>query len=125
MEVEDLPEIGDLILKSVEDVVRRSELSGVRFSLSEESCDAALALACRDAADRAERAADSLAEALDVVRGGLIGAVEYPVSSFSYGPPNTDRCGGQFQDPRALLSFDADPVIQVAVQLQIDYAIVE
>ena len=50
--MDDLPEIGDLILDAVEDVVRRSERSGVRFSLSEENCERALAVARQEAAVR-------------------------------------------------------------------------
>ena len=115
VEVADLPAIGELILDAVEDVLRRSENSGVRFGLSEENCNAALALGSRDA--------DGLAEALGVVRGGVVGVVEYGLSGFSYGPPGTETCGGQFQDPYALLPFDAEPRIEVAVQLQISYAI--
>ena len=45
--VSDLPEIGERILDSVEEVLRRSASSGVRFGLSEESCNASLALARR------------------------------------------------------------------------------
>ena len=122
VEVEDLPEIGDLILDAVEDVVRRSERSGVRYSLSEESCDAALKLGRRDAVARAELDSHDLAEALGVVRGSAVGVVEYLVSSFSYGPSSADRCGGQFQDRYALMPFDAEPKIQVSVLLQITYA---
>ena len=45
VQIADLPEIGDLILDAVEDVIRRSERSGVRFSVSGQSCDQALAAA--------------------------------------------------------------------------------
>ena len=120
--VADLPEIGDLILDAVEDVLRRSEHSGVRFSLSEENCDRALALARRDAISQIDRKADDLAAALGMVRGGVVGAVEDPLSNFGYGPASTDRCGGLFQDPYALLSFDAEPNIDVVSQLQITFA---
>ena len=120
--VADLPEIGDLILDAVEDVLRRSEHSGVRFSLSEENCDRALALARRDAISQIDRKADDLAAALGMVRGGVVGAVEDPLSNFGYGPASTDRCGGLFQDPYALLSFDAEPNVDVVSQLQITFA---
>ena len=125
VEIADLPEIGERILDAVEDVVRRSQNSGVRFSLLEESCDAALALDRRDAAIQAEKDADGLAEALGVVRGGVVGVVEYTLSGFGYGSPGIDSCGAQLQDPNALLPFDAEPNIQVSVQLQISYAIPE
>ena len=122
VKVEDLPEVGERILDAVEDVIRRSQLSGVRFSLPEENCDRALALERQEAALQAERNADDLAEALGVVRGGLIGVVEYPASSFGYGPLSSDRCGGQFQEPYALLPFDAEPKIDVSLQMLITYA---
>ncbi len=121
--VADLPEVGDLILDAVEDVLRRSENSGVRFSLSEESCNAGLALARRDAAPHADKDADGLAEAIGVVRGSVVSAVEYSPGGLNYGPTGTETCGGQFQDPNALLPLDAEPKIEVAVQLQISYAI--
>ena len=123
VEVADLPEIGERILDAVENVLRRSENSGVRFSLLEASCNSVLAQGRRDAALQAEKDADGLAEALGVVRGGVVGVVEYALSGFSYGPPSTETCGGQFQDPNALLPFDAEPKIEVSVQLQISYAI--
>ncbi len=121
--VADLPEIGDVILGAVEDVLRRSEHSGVRFSLSEESCNAGLALARRDAALQTDKNADGLAEAIGVVRGGVVSVVEYPLGGFNYGLTSTEACGGQSQDPNALLPFDAAPKIEVAVHLQIGYAI--
>ncbi len=121
--VADLPEIGDVILGAVEDVLRRSEHSGVRFSLSEESCNAGLALARRDAALQTDKNADGLAEAIGVVRGGVVSVVEYSLGGFNYGLTSTEACGGQFQDPNALLPFDAEPKIEFAVQLQIGYAI--
>ena len=121
--VADLPEIGERILDSVEEVLRRSENSGVRFGLSEESCNAGLALARRDAASQADKDADGLAEAIGVVRGGVVSVAEYSLGGFNYGLTSTEACGGQFQDPNALLPFDAEPKIEVAVQLQIGYAI--
>ena len=122
VQIEDLPEIGDLILGAVEDVVRRSERSGVRFGLSEENCDRALALARRDAISQIDRKADDLAAALGMVRGGMIGAVEDPLSRFGYGLDSTDRCGGLFPDPYALLAFDAEQSVDVVLPLQITFA---
>ena len=123
--VADLPNIGERILDAVEDVLRRTQNSGVRFSLLDESCNAALAMGRRDAALLAEKDADGLAEAIGVVRGGVVGVLEYGLSGFSYGAPSTETCGGQFQDPYALLPFDAEPRIDVAIQLQVSYAISE
>ena len=125
VEIADLPEIGERILDAVEDVVRRSQNSGVRFSLLEESCDAVLALGRRNAALQAAGDADGLAEALGVVRGGVVGVVEYPVNGFNYRAPGVETSGGQLQDPYTLLPFDAEPRIEVAVQLQVGYAISE
>ena len=121
--VSDLPEIGERILDSVEEVLRRSESSGVRFGLSEESCNASLALARREAAPQADKDADGLAEAIGVVRSGVVSVVEYSLGGLNYGSTGTETCGGQFQDPNALLPFDAEPEIEVAVQIRIGYAI--
>ena len=121
--VADLPEIGERILDSVEEVLRRSENSGVRFGLSEESCNAGLALARRDAASQADKDADGLAEAIGVVRGGIVSVAEYSLGGFNYGSTSTATCDGQFQDHNALLPFDAEPKIEVAVQIRTGYAI--
>ena len=122
VQMEDLPEIGDLILGAVEDVVRRSERSGVRFGLSEENCDEALGLARLDAISQIDRKADDLVAALGMVRGGVVGAVEDPFSRFGYGLDSTDRCGGLFPDPYALLAFDAEQSVDVVLPLQITFA---
>ena len=122
VELHELPEIGNDIEAAVENVLRRVERSGVRFSLAEETCDGALALARREAIRQAERSAADLADALGVILGSVTGAVEFPSSSF--GPPISDGCGiGQFRDPYALSPFDAEPQIDVSVQLQITYSI--
>ena len=122
VQIGDLPEIGDLILNAMEDVIRRSEHSGVRFTLSEENCDEALGLARLDAISQIDRKADDLVAALGMVRGGVVGAVEDPFSDFRYGPGSADRCGGLSQDPYALLSFDAEPSVDVVLPLQLTYA---
>ena len=122
VQIGDLPEIGDLILNAMEDVIRRSERSGVRFTLSEENCDEALGLARLDAISQIDRKADDLVAALGMVRGGVVGAVEDPFSDFRYGPRSADRCGGLSQDPYALLSFDAEPSVDVVLPLQLTYA---
>ena len=115
VQIGDLPEIGDLILNAIEDVIRRSEHSGVRFTLSEENCGEALGLARLDAISQIDRKADDLVAALGMVRGGVVGAVEDPFSDFRYGPGSADRCGGLSQDPYALLSFDAEPSVDVVL----------
>ena len=122
VQIGDLPEIGDLILNAMEDVIRRSEHSGVRFTLSEENCDEALGLARLDGIPQIDRKADDLAAALGMVRGGVVGAVEDPFSDFRYGPGSADKCGRLSQDPYALLSFDAEPSVDVVLRLQLTYA---
>lgn len=122
VQVEDLPEIGDLVLEAVEDVLGRSEASGVRFSV--EDCNGALALARREAIPLAAAGVDDLAQALGVNRGSVIAALEYPLNNF--GPPKLlpDRCSSQLNSYSSLLPFDtAEPEIQVSVGLQITYAI--
>jgi hypothetical protein len=98
-------------------------VGGVRFGLSEESCNASLALARRDAAPQADKNADGLAEAIGVVRGGVVSVVEYALVGFNHGATGNETCGGQFQDTTALLPFDAEPQIDVAIQQRIGYAI--
>lgn len=122
-----LPEIGEKIVVAVEGVLGRSQASGVRFSLSEENCGPALALARRAAIPRAAKSADDLAAALGVKRGGVMGAVEYP-ASFGFNPFSSDRCGsggfdGPYGEPSALLPFDAEPKTEVSVHLQVTYAL--
>ena len=48
---------------------------------------------------------------------------EYSLGGFNYGSTSTATCDGQFQDHNALLPFDAEPKIKVAVQIRIGYAI--
>ena len=67
VQIEDLPEIGDLILDAVEDVIRRSERSGVHFSVSGQNCDHALAAARKEAITQAK--------GLGLVRGEIIAAL--------------------------------------------------
>ncbi len=121
VEVKDLPEIGDLVLDAVEDALGRSEASGVRFSVAD--CDGALALARREAILLAEAGTDDLAQALEVNRGSVIAALEFPLNNFGPSELLLDRCSSQL-DPYSLLPFDtAEPEIQVSVGLQITYAI--
>ena len=65
VEIDDLAAKGDPIVEAIEEVVRRSETFGLRFSLSEENCEQAVSLARREAVHRQPRkAADDLADAL-------------------------------------------------------------
>ena len=125
VDMNDLPEIGDRILKGVEDVLRRTEITGVRFSLSEANCDQAQGLARQEAVPQADKSARALAEALGVGLGVISGGVEYPANNFGGFPLGTG-CGGEqplspYEIP--LMPFDADPKIEIVTQLQITYAI--
>ena len=68
----------------------RFDSHGLRFALYESSCEQALSEARREAVPAAEDTADDLAEALDVQRGAVIGAVEGRSDSFQgyYIPTN-------------------------------------
>ena len=123
VQIADLPEIGDLILDAVEDVVRRSERSGVRFGVSGQNCDQALAAARQEAITQAEGDSLDLAKALGLVRGGIIAAFESPANSFGPGLPSLDKCGGgqfhPYQTP--LIPFDAAPEVEVSLRMRITY----
>lgn len=127
VELDELAEKGEPILDAIEQVIRRYESHGVTYSLTEENCEAALALARREAIPRAERAADDLAEALGVERGTVIGALEYPPTNLAYGfsslsGVNSHTCGAQAPSPYPnVVPFDAEPEIEVTVGLQITY----
>lgn len=114
------------ILDAVESVVRRYESYGVLYVLTEENCDKALSLARREAIPRAKRAADDLAEALEVSRGAVIGALEYPLTGPVYGLSGFDirACGAQSSSPYpSTVPFDAEPQVEVVVGLQITYGL--
>lgn len=125
VQISQLPQVGQLVREAVEAVLGRSESHGVHFSLSQEKCDQALALARREAVPQADKTAADLAEALSIKRGNIAGAAEPPFSNFAYGPINPDACGNQFQDPYfiEIKPFDAAPKVEVAVSLQVSYTI--
>ena len=119
-----LDELKKAIIDAVEEVIRRSESYGVLYGLSEENCESALSLARREAIPAAERAADDLAEALAVVRGDVMGALEYPLVNLAYGFASAGdlSCGSQSPSPYPnLVPFDAEPEVEVSVGLQITY----
>jgi uncharacterized protein DUF541 len=125
VQINELPQIGQLVLDAVEAVLGDSESHGVHFSLSQEKCDQALALARRQAVPQADKTAADLAEALSIKRGSIVEAVESPFMNFAYGPINLDACGLQFQDPYVVEvePFDAEPKAEVAVGLQVSYGV--
>ena len=126
VELDELVEKREPILEAVEQVIRRYESHGVIYSLSEENCEGALSLARREAIPRAERAADDLAQALEVSRGTVIGALESPLTTSVYGLAGLSPygCGAQESSPYPnLVPFDAEPEVEVTVGLQITYSI--
>ena len=125
VQINELPQIGQSVLDAVEAVLGDSESHGVHFSLSQEKCDQALALARREAVPQIDKTAADLAEALSIKRGSIVGAVESPFTNSAYGPINLDACGLQVQDPYfvEVEPFDAEPKAEVAVGLQVSYAI--
>src|SRR5918999_86118 len=116
VQISDLPQVGQSVLNAVEAVLGRSESHGVHFSLSQEKCDQALALARRQAVPQADKTAADLADALRIKRGSIVGAVESPLPTLAYSPINLDVCGLQFQDPYVVEvePFDAEPKAEVA-----------
>ncbi len=126
VELSELAALGEPILDAVEEVVRRSESHGVRYSLSAENCDRALSLARREAVPATEKAGDDLAEALGVERGTVIGALEYPPPNLEYRLPGVDiePCAGLSGDPYSgPAPFDAEAEVEVSVNLQVTYRI--
>ena len=122
--VAEVATMGESILDAVEEVVRRSESFGVRFSLTESNCEQAISLARREAVPAAEKAADDLADALGMQRGDVLGALEYPLESSRFLPFGSapGPCGGQDAFPYgALLPFDSNPKVEVSVGLQVAY----
>ena len=129
VQLDELEEKSDQILDAVEEVIRRLESYGVLYTLTEENCEKALALARREAIPRAERAAGDLAQALEVTRGAVIGALEHSLTNnlgYGYGIAgvNTYSCGAQASSPYpSVVPFDAEAEVEVAVALQITYSI--
>ena len=126
VEVDEYANRGDAIVDAVEEVVRRSESYGVRFGLSRENCDRAVSLARREAVPAAEEAVNDLADALELERGEVIGALEYPLQNLPYGLPGVglDPCIGQNTHRFVpLLPFDSEPEVDVSVGLQVSYRI--
>ena len=123
VDLDEVAEKREPILEAVAEAIRRYESYGVVYGLSEKSCEAALSLARRDAIPRAERAADDLADALEVERGMVIGALEQPTTaSIYYGLVDIGdhQCGSLGS---GIVPFDAKPEVEVAVGLQITYSL--
>ncbi len=126
LELDGLEEKATLVVDAVEEVVRHSESSGVRYTLTKENCDLALALARREAIPSAETAANDWAEALDLALGAVTGVLEYPltVSPYFAFNPDADSCGSSSPDPYAnIVPFDSEQEVQVSIAMQITYRI--
>lgn len=130
LELEDLVEKASQVVEAVEEVIRRAESSGVRFALTEENCDHALALARRKAIPSVEKAADDLAGALEVAIGGVTAALEYPLTVSPYGQAGlaAETCGSPTSDRLRdvfgnLETFDSEQEVEVSVGLQVTYSI--
>ena len=124
--VEEYADAGEGIVAAIEKVVRRSESTGVRFSLSDENCEWSVSLARREAVPMAEGAAADLAEALGLERGEVIGALEYPLQDLAYGLPGAGLSGCTSLNANRfspLLPFDSDAEVEISVGLQVSYAI--
>ena len=125
--VDEYADAGEAVVDAIEKVVRRSESFGVRFALSEESCDLALSLARWEAVPAARKAARDLADALELaLLGEVMGALEYPLQNVPYGLPSGENlaCSGQGSYTYTpLLPFDSEPEVEVSVGLQVSYRI--
>jgi hypothetical protein len=127
--VEQLPQVGNLVLDAVHGILGRSDSHGVRFGLSPAKCDQALALARRQAVAQAAKISNDLAQVVGLQRGGAKGVLEYPFYGFSYGPESSlNRCSSESTDPYgglALEPFDAKPEREVGVSLHVTYVTAE
>jgi hypothetical protein len=116
-----LPQIGEQILDAIEGVLGRSEHYGVRFGLTPGKCEQALIQVRRQAVARANESAGGLAQALGIQQGGITAAAEYPFDY--YGSTSSEGCGNEFVDPYSVEPFDADPEVDVSLNVQVVYAI--
>ena len=126
LETVEVLEMGPQVVDAVEEVVRRSESHGVRYTLSDENCDRALSLARRQAIPSAEKSAADLAEAFGVGVGGVTAILEYPLSGVTFNFPgfDADSCGTPNLDPYAsLVPFDSGQEVEISVGLQVTYSI--
>jgi uncharacterized protein YggE len=126
LETAEVLEMGPQVVDAVEEVVRRSESHGVRYTLSDENCDRALSLARRQAIPSAEKSAADLAEAFGVGVGGVTAILEYPLSGVTFNFPgfDADSCGTPNLDPYAsLVPFDSGQEVEISVGLQVTYSI--
>ncbi|MYC29309.1 MAG: DUF541 domain-containing protein [Chloroflexi bacterium] len=122
----EIEEKGAAIVDAVESVLERVGQTGVRFGLTEESCDRAVALARRQAIPTARSAADDLGNALGIQTGEVTAVLEFGLPSPFFGGPyyGSDPCnlGGDFGSGPAQ-PFHTEPEVEVLVALQVSYSI--
>ena len=126
LETAEVLEMGPQVVDAVEEVVRRSESHGVRYTLSDENCDRALSLARRQAIPNAEKAAADLAQAFGVGVGSVTAILEYPLNGVTWNFPgfDADSCGPPSVGPYAsLVPFDSEQELEISVGLQVTYSI--
>ena len=127
IEPRDIADQHEEILDAVKEVVRSFDAHGLRFALTETSCQMVLSKARREAVPAAEKTAGDLAEALGAQLDEVIGAEEEGVGNYA----NLSRTGADF-DACAdrstsayydLLPFETEPEIKVFVNMRITYGI--
>ena len=103
LEPAEVLEMGPQVVDAIEEVApssevaRGSEVQGVGYKLSEESCDHARSLARREAILSAEKAAADLAEAFGVGVGSVTAVLEDPLTGVTFNLPrfDADSCGAR------------------------------
>lgn len=109
------------IVRAVEDVLGRSDTSGVRFASS--SCEGLLAKARKDAIGDARRRAGALAEAAGVKLGELHSVSESTPTGADPCDDSIDGALGDDYTSTPLQSFDAEPELSLTISAQLAFLI--
>ena len=138
LEPAEVLEMGPQVVDAIEEVApssevaRSSEVQGVRYKLSEESCDHARSLARREAILSAEKAAADLAEAFGVGVGSVTAVLEDPLTGVTFNLPrfDADSCGAAMASPysslipyASVVPFDSEQEVEVSVGFEVTYSI--
>ena len=138
LEPAEVLEMGPQVVDAIEEVApssevaRSPEVQGVRYKLSEESCDHARSLARREAILSAEKASANLAEAFGVGVGSVSAVLEDPLTSVTFNLPrfDADSCGAAMASPysslvpyASVVPFDSEQEVEVSVGLEVTYSI--
>ena len=132
LEPAEVLEMGPQVVDAIEEVASSSEVQGVRYTLSEESCDHARSLARREAILSTEKAAADLAEAFGVGVGSVTAVLEDPLGGITTNYPgfDADSCRSATLEPYAYLTlyaslvpFDSEQEVGVSVGLEVTYNI--